>query len=169
MKVLWTAEYVNIFNESVNKRITNLGDNQAIAFTDGAYSQKNRKGGYGIVFITQGNIQYYNKTFNYNKQSHKSILNLHNVGTECEAVKFAVKQAIEMNMEKITIYYDYEGICKWLTHEWDANKNYTEEYVKVMTLYSKKIEIGFVKVKSHIGIIYNELADKIAVNALLKP
>ena len=38
-----------------------------------------------------------------------------------------------------------------------------------MLLYSKQIQIGFVKVKSHCGIIYNELADEIATNALLKP
>ena len=71
-------------------------------------------------------------------------------------------------MGKITIFYDYEGILKWLTKEWVANKKYTEEYVDIMTIYSKQIVMGFVKVKSHVGIYYNELADKLATNSLLK-
>ena len=46
---------------------------------------------------------------------------------------------------------------------------FTENYVDEMTLYSQQIKMGFVKVKSHVGITYNELADEIATNALLKP
>ena len=71
-------------------------------------------------------------------------------------------------MKKITIFYDYEGIYKWLSKDWSTNKKYTEEYVDIMTSYSNKITIGFVKVKSHVGIYYNELADKLATNVLLK-
>lgn len=84
-------------------------------------------------------------------------------------MKFAVQKAIEKGIQKITIFYDYEGILKWLTKEWGTNTNYTESYVDEMTLYSQQIKMGFVKVKSHVGIIYNELADEIATNALLKP
>ena len=68
-------------------------------------------------------------------------------------------------MEKITIFYDYEGIYKWISRDWNANKKYTEDYLDIMTSYSKKIVIGFVKVKSHVGIYYNELADKLATSA----
>lgn len=169
MKTVWTPEYINIFNEAVNKRIINLGDNQAIAFTDGAYSQKNKIGGYGVVLFTQGNKEIYDKVFRWKTQSHQQIIKFHNVGAECEAVKFIVKRAIEKNLQKITIFYDYEGILKWLTREWNANQEYTKDYVNTMLLYSKQIQIGFVKVKSHCGITYNELADEIATNALLKP
>ena len=142
---------------------------QAVAFTDGAYSQNKNKGGYGVVLFTQWNKETYDKVFRWNTQSHKEIIKLHNVAAECEAVKFAVQKAIEKGIQKITIFYDYEGILKWLTKEWGTNTNYTESYVDEMTLYSQQIKMGFVKVKSHVGIIYNELADEIATNALLKP
>ena len=127
------------------------------------------KAGYGVVLFTQWNKETYDKVFRWNTQSHKEIIKLHNVAAECEAVKFAVQKAIEKGIQKITIFYDYEGILKWLTKEWGANTNYTENYVDEMTRYSKQIKMGFVKVKSHVGIIYNELADEVATNALLKP
>nr|WP_297936908.1 RNase H family protein [uncultured Lachnoclostridium sp.] len=149
--------------------INKLQVNQAIAFTDGSYSQNKNKGGYGIVLFIQNNKEIYDKVFRWSTQSHKQIIKLHNVGTECEAVKFVVKKAIEKNIQKITIFYDYEGIYKWLAREWKANNEYTKNYITTMTQYSQQIKIGFVKVKSHVGIIYNELADEIATNALLKP
>ena len=120
--------------------------NQAIAFTDGAYSQTKNKGGYGVVLFTKSNKEIYDKAFRWSTQSHKQIIKLHNVGAECEAVKFIVGKAIEKNIQKIT-----------------------KNYVTIMSQYSQQTKIGFVKVKSHVGIIYNELADKIATNALLKP
>lgn len=169
MKEIWTPEKVNIFNASVDETIAKLPPNQAIAFTDGAYSQNKNKAGYGVVLFTQNNKEIYNKVFRWSTQSHKEIIKMHNVAAECEAVKFAVQKAIEKDIQKITIFYDYEGILKWLTKEWGTNTNYTENYVDEMTLYSKQIKMGFVKVKSHVGIIYNELADEVATNALLKP
>lgn len=169
MKQIWTPEKVNIFNASVDEMITNLSSNQAIAFTDGAYSQTKNKAGYGVVLFMQRNKEIYDKVFRWKTQSHKPIIKLHNVGAECEAVKFIVSKAIEKNIQKITIFYDYEGIYKWLSREWKTNNEYTKNYVTIMTQYSQQIKIGFVKVKSHIGIIYNELADEIATNALLKP
>ena len=169
MKEIWTPEKVNIFNASVDEMIIKLPPNQAIAFTDGAYSQNKNKAGYGVVLFTQNNKEMYNKTFRWNTQSHKEIIKMHNVAAECEAVKFAVQKTIEKNIQKITIFYDYEGILKWLNHEWGTNTDYTEKYVDIMIQYSKQIKMGFVKVKSHVGIIYNELADEIATNALLKP
>ena len=169
MKQIWTPEKVNIFNASVDEMISNLMLNQAIVFTDGAYSQNKNKAGYGVVFFTQEGKEIYDKVFRWDTQSHKEIIKLHNVAAECEAVKLAVQKAIEKDIQKITIFYDYEGILRWLTKEWGTNTDYTEKYVDIMTQYSNRINMGFVKVKSHIGITYNELADKIATNALLKP
>lgn len=128
MSKIWTPEEVNIFNAKVDDMVTALPSNQAITFTDGAYSRKLNKSGYGVVMFTPEKETYY-KSFSYSKQSHKEIIKLCNVGAECEAVKFAVNKAIEKGMGKITIFYDYEGILKWLTKEWVANKKYTEEYV----------------------------------------
>lgn len=167
MNEIWTPEYVNIYNDKIDNMISNLPSNQAIAFTDGAYSRNLNKSGYGVVLFSPYKETYY-KSFSFKKNSQREIVKLCNVGAECEAVKFAVSKAIEKGMKKITIFYDYEGIYKWLSKDWSTNKKYTEEYVDIMTSYSNKITIGFVKVKSHVGIYYNELADKLATNVLLK-
>lgn len=169
MKKIWTPEKVNLYNGLIEEMIPKLPPKQALAFTDGAYSQNNNKAGYGIVLFTCDGKETFDKVFRWSTQSHKEIIKLHNVAAECEAVKFAVQKSIEKGIQRITVFYDYEGILKWLNKEWSANTNYTEEYVDIMTRYSKQIVMGFVKVKSHMGIIYNELADKIATNALLKP
>lgn len=167
MNKIWTSELVNIYNDKIDKMISNLSLKHAIAFTDGAYSKKLNKSSYGVVLFSP-NKETYHKSFSCKNNSQREIVKLCNVGAECEAVKFAVNKAIENKMEKITIFYDYEGIYKWISRDWNANKKYTEDYLDIMTSYSKKIVIGFVKVKSHVGIYYNELADKLATNALLK-
>lgn len=169
IKKKWTLERVKTFNEYIDKQILQLPLNSAIAFTDGSYSKSKNKGGYGIVLFVQNNTYLYDRVFRWNTQSHKEILKSHNVGTECEAVKFIIKESINKRLRKITIYYDYEGIEKWITREWNTNTKYTENYVRIIQGYLKQIEVEFIKVKSHIGIRYNELADKLAMNALLKP
>lgn len=77
---------------------------QAVAFTDGAYSQNKNKGGYGVVLFTHGNKETYDKVFRWETLSHQQIIKLHNVGAECEAIKFVVKKAIEKNLQK-SLYF----------------------------------------------------------------
>ena len=166
MNTIWTPEMVNIYNNNIEQYITNLSSNHTVAFTDGSYDKKLNASAYGIVMFMPEPV-YYSKRFYKTRHSHKLIIKLGNVGAECEAVIFAVKQAIEHGFKKITIFYDFEGIYKWLSYDWVANKTYTENYVDTMTQYSKLIEIAFIKVKSHVGIYYNDLADKLA-NDLLK-
>ena len=166
MKRIITSEEIELKNQYIQYKIDILDDSSAIAFTDGTY--KNYKSGYGIVFFTKDNKEIFYKSFNQKIQSHKEILKLHSVGAECEAAKYAVQKAIDYKLNQITIYYDYEGILKWLNHEWIPSNTYTEEYLDIMAKYSKQIKIGFVKVPSHIGIYYNELADKIAKSTLNK-
>lgn len=149
--------------------IPKLPPKQAIAFTDAAYSKNKNRSSFGVVLFTSEGKEIYDKVFRWENESHKEIIKLHNVAAECEAALFAVKKSIEKGIKRLTIFYDYEGILKWLNKSWVANTTYSQNYVKAMTKYSKHVIIGFSKVKSHIGIIYNELADEIATNALLKP
>ena len=38
----------------------------------------------------------------------------------------AIQKAIELGVEELKIYYDYEGIEKWASGEWKANKLFRE-------------------------------------------
>ena len=40
----------------------------------------------------------------------------------------AIQKAIELGVEELKIYYDYEGIEKWASGEWKANKALTKFY-----------------------------------------
>ena len=148
--------------------IKNLDEHSSIAFTDGSYNNKNQRGGYGVILLTNTEKFYFIKSFDINKQNHREILNLHSVGTECEAVKRAIYESIILNKKNISIYYDYDGIEKWINHEWDLSTNYADTYYDYIIKSSKQISIKFNKIKSHSGIYFNELADKLAKSALNK-
>lgn len=76
--------------------------------------------------------------------------------------------ANELNMKKLTIYHDYEGISAWVTGAWQAKNNMTKYYQKLARKLQENIELVFVKVKAHSGDHLNEKADKLAKIALDK-
>ena len=148
--------------------IKNLDDSSAIAFTDGSFSNDTYTGGYGVILITKDSEKQFIKNFNKDKRSNLQLLKLHSVGAECEAIKRALKEAVNLNKKHIEIFYDYEGIEKWITHEWDISNPYIETYYDYIISFSNKISINFHKIKSHAGIYYNDLCDKLAKSALHK-
>ena len=159
---------INLYNEKIKNMIQNLDDCSSIAFTDGSYSNKSRKGGYGVILLTNKSEFHFLKSFNSSKYSHSEILKLHSVGLECEAVKRAIQEAINLNKQNISIFYDYEGIEKWINHEWNLSSNYANDYYDSIIKFSKQISISFNKIKSHSGIYYNDLVDRLAKSALNK-
>ena len=69
-------------------------------------------------------------------------------------------------MPSVTIYHDYEGVAKWATGEWKAKKPGTNAYREFCAAAAKHIRFRFVKVKGHSGDKYNDLADRLAKDAL---
>ena len=90
-----------------------------------------------------------------------------NIAGEIEGVKQAILWAIENKKQKIKIFYDYAGIEKWATKEWNAKVKISQEYSKFFDEKSKLINVEFEHVKAHSGIVYNEKADELAKRALL--
>ena len=74
--------------------------------------------------------------------------------------------AMEHDRKELVIYHDYEGIAKWCLGEWKANKEGTKAYKAFYDAVSRQIQITFVKVKGHSGDTYNEMADRLAKEAL---
>ena len=64
------------------------------------------------------------------------------------------------------IYYDYEGIKKWASGEWKANKALTKFYSEYIAAAKNVIKIEFEHVKAHTGIDGNEEADCLAKEAV---
>lgn len=153
-------------NAQVENQIAALGENEVVAFVDGSYDVTEEKSAFGTIIFSQGG----NKDILYRaftKQLGEEFISLRNVAAELEGVKEAISWALQYNKIKITIYYDYEGIEKWATGQWKANKAIPREYVQFIQEKRKVLQIEFIKVPAHTGVKYNEEADSIAKNALL--
>ena len=80
-------------------------------------------------------------------------------------------QALEVvddlkGIRDIEIYYDYEGISAWAEGRWKTNKDGTIAYKKAYDELSEFVNVTFCKVKGHSGDKYNDMADRLAKDAL---
>lgn len=78
----------------------------------------------------------------------------------------AVQWAISKGYDTIYIYYDFEGIEKWISGESKARKQVSQDYVEYFRELAKHIGVEFVKVKAHSGILLNEFVDQLAAEAI---
>ena len=136
--------------------------NRLQVYVDGSYSEELQKYAFGCVFLMPSGIictQYGNGN---NPQSLKH----RNVTGEMLGAMYAVKTAMYNGYEGVELYYDYEGIEKWVTGAWKAKTEYTIKYSEAMREWGKSIRISFVKVPAHSNVEYNEMADKTAKKGL---
>ncbi|MCV3498468.1 viroplasmin family protein [Campylobacter lari] len=153
-------------NSKIEKAISNLAENEIIAFVDGSYDKAQNKSSFGVIILSHNNNRD-NLYKTFTKELGEEFVSLANVAVELEAVKESINWALKYKKSKITIYYDYEGIEKWAKGEWKANNSVTKKYVSFIQEKEKMLQIEFEKVPSHSGIRFNEEVDSIAKNALL--
>lgn len=148
-----------------NEKKNNINDRveaENYAYIDGSYDNENKIYGSGIVIVI--NKEKFLKKLAGN---NTDLVELRNVAGEIEAVKYVLSYCIENNINEITIYYDYAGIESWATGSWKTNLEYTKNYAIFTREMMKKINVNFVKVKAHSGVYLNELADKLAKEAIV--
>lgn len=141
------------------KNVHNFG---LIAYVDGSYNVKTKEYGYGCVIIEGQQIIKQLSS----KGNNEDLAAMRNVAGEILGSLKAIEYAITRKEKSICIYYDYEGIEKWATKEWKANKIGTINYVRKINEYRSLIDIHFIKVLAHSGDFYNEMADKLAKKAV---
>lgn len=135
-------------------------DNTAIAYVDGSYNISTCEYGYGVVFFYNGEEIHLKKGF-----PKDELAAMRNVAGEIKGSEAAISYALSHNISSIKIYHDYEGISKWCTGEWKANKEGTIAYRDFYNNAKKQLKIEFVKVKGHSGDTYNDIADRLAKEA----
>lgn len=131
------------------------------AYVDGSYNPRTGVYGYGVVIKTSENsepIKIYG--------ADSKFQSMRNVAGECQGAIEAVKRAIKLGLNELTVYYDYVGIEAWATGSWEARVPGVIAYRDEMKGLCECIQIHFVKVQAHTGIEGNELVDSIAKAAV---
>ncbi|EOD00004.1 viroplasmin family protein [Caldisalinibacter kiritimatiensis] len=155
--------YLKNINHNLHKDISQLDNNEMIAYVDGSYDINTKFYSYGVIIFYKGEKQEL-----YGRAQDKKLVNMRNVAGEITGAKVAINYAIKNKAKILYLYYDYEGIEKWATGSWKTNKEATKEYKKFYNSISGKLQVIFNKVKAHSGNIYNEEADRLAKKALLE-
>jgi len=138
-----------------------FAENTAVAYVDGSFDKVSGDFSYGMVLLYRGE----ELTF-FEKIQDKELAQMHNVAGEIKGAEAAMRYAAAHGIEKIVIYHDYEGIAKWCNGAWKANKEGTKAYRAYYDSVKDKLDIEFVKVKGHSGDKYNDMADRLAKQAL---
>lgn len=130
-------------------------------YVDGSFDIESHMFSYGMVILSDGNEITDNKAFN-----DPELAAMRNVAGEIKGSMAAMQYCIDNGISEVAVYYDYEGISKWALKEWKATKEGTKEYVRFYDSIKDRLKVHFVHVKGHSGDAYNEMADKLAKEAL---
>jgi len=124
------------------------------AYVDGSY--KDGKVGWGAVIVKSGKL--------YGEFSgvvdDKDVMGTRQVAGELRAVEEVIFWCKEQKVKEINIHYDYAGISEWVTGAWKAKNPVTQKYRDYVR--SSCLKINWIKVKSHSGVKYNDMADELA-------
>lgn len=132
--------------------------NKIDVWTDGAYSSAREQGGVGIVFVKDDKIIY---------KYSKCLQNTTNNRCELYAVIKAL-QAISKPIDKLVIYSDSQYVVCSINKGWQRKKNkdlwsiFDRFYEQAQKYCS---DINFEWVKGHEDNEFNNIADKLAVEA----
>lgn len=130
-------------------------------YVDGSYNNATGEFSYGMVVLLEDGEEEYKGRF-----ADKELAAMHNVAGEIMGAQAAMQYALDHQIPAITIYHDYEGIAKWCLGQWKTNKEGTRAYKAFYDVASRQVEISFVKVTGHSNDKYNDMADKLAKEAL---
>lgn len=171
-----TKENVIGFEGAVYKSFSNKDDAEAFlndlkpsselpqtnsAYVDGSYDPATGNYSFGAVLFIDGKEIRFNKKYDADEFS-----TYRNVAGEIKGAGFVINYCINHNIKNLDLYYDYEGIHSWYSGLWKAKTKISEAYVKFASSARNKINVNFIKVKSHTNVKYNEIVDQLAKEAL---
>lgn len=134
------------------------------AYVDGSFNISTGKFGYGLVVVRDNIIEYIENGAPVD-DSKKA---LRQIAGELKASVRAAEYAVKKGYHEIVIFHDYEGISHHATGYWERRDKSSEEYYDTMNslMANYNLKIIFVKVDSHTGDLYNEIADEQAKAAI---
>ncbi len=133
----------------------------AVAYVDGSFNVSTGEFSYGAVIFANGTTIEMNEAFR-----EPELATMRNVAGEIKGAEAAMRYCVNNGIDKLDIYYDYQGIEKWCTGDWKTTKTGTTRYKEYYNSIKTKVDVRFVKVKGHSGDKYNDRADALAKSAL---
>lgn len=129
-------------------------------YVDGSYM----KGQYGWAFVVYDGEERVFSDYGLGEQAE--AVAIRNVAGELAATMRAIKWAKDhlAGKQGIVIHHDYMGIAAWAEGSWQAKNPFTQAYAQFVKPALKWVQ--FQKVQGHSGVEGNELADKLAKQAI---
>ncbi|MDU6294847.1 viroplasmin family protein [Clostridium celatum] len=153
---------LNSEGKSTGSDIVEENEEGLFIYVDGSFSVEKGNYSFGLVAVLDGKIIHEDKGQGFDSEA----VALRNVSGEVLGAKMAVEFAINKGYKEVTIAYDYQGVESWALGTWKRNNRITSEYHEFMQNRMKDIKIKFKKIKGHSGDKFNDMADKLAKEAL---
>ena len=130
-------------------------------YVDGSY--KDGVAAFGIYLETCDKVYNYSGCVECTKYA-----NLRNILGELLGMIIGVN-LVDTKFSVVNIYYDYEGLYKWLTGEFQAKGELQSRYVRTLSpiVRNSKTVYNFKWVRGHSGVYGNQMADKLAKRGLV--
>lgn len=160
--------FLNAMPTLIKKEDAKYDQNVLQAYVDGSFDIQTKRYSYGLVLVKN------NKIIHIDRGAAKDTKQaaLRQIAGELQAAMEAMSFAVNISENKILIFHDYEGISHHATGFWqrkeESSQKYYEFYQQITN--DKNLDVTFIKVDSHTGDLYNEIADeqaKIALNMKL--
>ncbi|GAA0181198.1 hypothetical protein SH2C18_37630 [Clostridium sediminicola] len=157
-------QFLELGNKLLNKKDDTYNENIFHAYVDGSYHNDTKAYSYGLVITYKGVIYHLDMKACKNKEED----NNRQVAGELEGAIKAVEFAKDNSINEIAIFHDYVGVAYHATGFWERKETSSVEYYEKINKLMKDnyINVSFVKVDSHTGDLFNEMADELAKYAL---
>lgn len=156
-------EYLKDENKLLKKDVDTYPMNCPHAYVDGSFNEATGRYSYGLVIVHGDSIVYLEQ----GAASDDRTRALRQISGELRASVRAMEYAFSNNVKEIVIFHDYEGIYHHAVGTWERREESSKAYYEKMNELKAlgNINVVFVKVDSHTGDLYNEIADEIAKQA----
>ncbi|MGL5244101.1 MAG: viroplasmin family protein [Sarcina sp.] len=149
--------YLNDNNKLLKKVVDKYPEECLHIYVDGSYNIATKRYAYGVVAVRDNVVEHIES----GSPLDTTKSNIRQIAGELEGAVKAVEYALKKGEKKVVLFHDYEGIFHHATGSWDRREDSSENYYnKMNNLFKKGIEVVFVKVDSHTGDLFNELADE---------
>ena len=149
--------YLNEGQRMLKKSDDNYPKNILHIYVDGSYNSASCRYSYGFAAVKNNIVEYIDGGACDSDENN----NIRQIAGELKAAIKGVEYAVSQGYSEVVIFHDYEGIAHHATGAWQRKEASSQEYYKKMQgLMNTGIKIIFVKVDSHTGDLFNELADE---------